>query len=607
MKVMLLFPPHWTPTMPHLALPALTSYLRSHGVEVVQRDLNLEAFDTILTRAYLAQALDHLRRDYRAHSDRWPALRRSRVEWALAHGAQLVTQIEEAMGVLRSEAYLDGPVGLRAFQVLVQSLEVASLPFYPAALELPTYVPPVPVDRSQSLLQAVRDPQHNIFLDIFRRGVVARRSVVADIEREEPDIVGISIPTLEQMLAGMTLAYLIKEADLPCHVVVGGPHISMLREELPRVPGLFDLFDSAVVFEGEKPLLRLTEALDGDGDLSKVPNLIYRDNGQVRATPFEEAEGIASLPLPDFDGLPLDRYLSPRLVLPLQTSRGCYHGKCAFCNVGYGAARPYDQLSAERIVEQMLALRDKHGIRHVFFADEAITPRNLTGMSSLLEAQGSPVHWCGCVRFEKPLTGELLERMARGGCRMLLFGLETASEPIMQRMAKGIQREQMSRILRQSAAAGIWNHTFFFFGFPGETLDHAQETVNFVYEHKQAIHSASPGTFLLERYAPAYCDPEKYGIKRIVEDPERDLAIYYDYEVEAGLDEALAELVVSRLVDVLPEKRFGHYYVNDIYRFLYASDLRERGLALPPWLVPEEAAVGTRMKTDEQCGSVGDG
>jgi len=178
--------------------------------------------------------------------------------------------------------------------------------------------------------------------------------------------------------------------------------------------------------------------------------------------------------------------------------------------------------------------------------------------------------------------------MARGGCRMLLFGLETASEPIMQRMAKGTEREQVSRILLQSAAAGIWNHTFFFFGFPGETLDHAQETVNFIYEHKHAIHSASVGTFLLERYAPAYCEPARYGIKRIIRDSDRDLAIHFAYEVETGMDEALAELVVSRLVDVLPEKRFGQYYLNDVYRFLYASDLWERGLAMPLWLLPED-------------------
>lgn len=585
MKVMLLFPPHWTPTMPHLVLPALTAYLRSHGVEVVQRDLNVATFDEVLTHDYLAQAVDRLRRDYRARGNRWSVDKRTRVEWVLAHGSQLVAQVEEAMNVIRSDRFLDGATGLRAFRMMVQSLEAASLPFWPAALELSTYIPPVPVDSSQSLLQAVGDPQRNMFLDIFRHGIVA------DIAREEPDVVGISIPTMEQMLAGMTLGYLIKEAGLPCHITVGGPHVTTLREELPKVPALFALFDSAVVFEGEKPLLRLVEALDGDGDLSKVPNLIHKDDHQIRVTSYEEPERIADLPLPDFDGLPLDRYLSPRLVLPLQTSRGCYHGKCAFCNVGYGAPKSFDQLEAGRVVERMTALRDRYGTRHIFFADEAITPRNLRRMSALLAELDVPIHWCGCVRFEKTLTRELLESMAQGGCRMLLFGLETASEPIMRRMVKGTQREHMGRILRESAEAGIWNHVFFFFGFPGETIGHAQDTVNFVYEHKQAVHSASPGTFLLERYAPAYCDPETYGIKRILQNPDKDLAIYFDYEVESGMDEAMAELVVSRLVDVLPEKRFGHYYVNDVYRFLYVSDLREQALPLPPWLVPEKPAV----------------
>lgn len=589
MKVMLLFPPHWTPAMPHLALPTLSAYLRNHGVDVSQRDLNQEVFDEILTQEYLEQSIVRLRHEYGAKAKRRPARpvipQPELVRWALAQGRELASQVKESKDVIRSAAFLDGPNGLRAFWIVVQSLQIASLPFYPAALELSTYTPPVPVDRSQSLLQGVRDPQHNMFLDIFRRGVVA------DIVREEPDVVGISIPTMEQMLAGMTLGYLLKEAGLPCHIAVGGPHITMLRETLPRVPALFDLFDSAVMFEGETPLLRLIEALDGDGDLSKVPNLIYRDGDQIQTTPCQEPERIANLPVPDFDGLPLDRYLAPRLVLPLQTSRGCYYAKCAFCNVGYGAPRSFEQLDAERVVERMMALYDKFGTRHIFFADEAITPRNLNRMSPLLEEQGAPIHWCGCVRFEPTLTGKLLDSMARGGCRMLLFGLETASEPIMQRMVKGIQREHMERILHQSTDAGIWNHVFFFFGFPGETVDHAQETVNFVFKHKHAVHSASPGAFLLERYSPAYCNPETYGIKRIVHDPDRDLAIHFDYEVESGMDEAGAELLVSRFVDVLPEKRFGHYYVNDVYRFLYVSDLQEQGLALPPWLVPEEAAV----------------
>ena len=534
---------------------------------------------------------------------------------------------------MRSPAFLDGPTGLQAFLTIAQSLEVASLPFYPAALDLLSYTPPAPVDSSRSLLQAVRDEQRNMFLDIFRRGILP------DIVREKPDIVGISIPTEGQMLAGMTLAHLVKQSGLACHVTVGGPHITMLREQLPKVPALFKLIDSAVAFEGEAPLLRLAETLAGapagGGDLAAVPNLIWRDGAAVRVNgsvatpihvswyrdgrspgdevaglpggapsmglvggqaglqpaPISAPAGAASGDLPDFDGLPLGRYLAPYPVLPLLTAHGCYHGDCAFCNVGYGRAGHFKPLRPAQVVEQMLALQRKYGVRHIFFADEAMTPRSMREMSALLTAQGSPIHWCGCMRFEKAITGELLEQMSAAGCRMILFGLETASERMIELMDKGTQRETMGRILRESTAAGIWNHTFFFFGFPTETMADAQDTVNFVYAHGDAIHSASPGEFVLERYSPVHLAPQKYGVRRVKQRPEQDLAIYFEYELESGLDEQMAKTITERLLDVLPGKRFGQYYAQDTYRLLYAGILHEQGQPLPGWLMDE--ATGT--------------
>jgi hypothetical protein len=188
------------------------------------------------------------------------------------------------------------------------------------------------------------------------------------------------------------------------------------------------------------------------------------------------------------------------------------------------------------------------------------------------------------VRFEKALSDPLLAKISASGCRALLFGLESAAEPIMQRMIKGTQREDMSRILRSGATAGIWNHVFFFFGFPSETIADAQETVDFVYAHQDAIHSASPGAFLLERYAPAHRYPQRFGILHIHTDPRRDLAIYFDYESETGLDERTANQLVDGLIERLPDKRYGQYYVNDIYKLLYASELRRQGQPLPRWI-----------------------
>ncbi len=590
MRVMLLFPPPWTPAMPHLALPTLTAYLRPRGIEVIQRDLNINTYDTTLTSDHVEQSLARLR-EARQTLD-LPRPLRERIEWALAQGPALAAQVDGAKAALRSEAFFDGASGVRAFLEISACLEIASLPFDPSSLDLSTFIPPAPVDSSRHLLSLVGDSRRNIFLDVFRR------IALPDIAHAQPDIVGISIPTLAQMLPGMTLAHLIKQAKLSCHITVGGPHVTMLREEIARIPALFDLFDSAVLFDGEEQLLRIAEALDAHRDLSPIPNLIYRDGEQIRVTKHiapavmagagssDGAKGEPPQMAPDFDGLPLDRYLSPRLILPLVTSQGCYHGKCAFCSVGYGEPAAYRARHTEEIVAQMLTLETKYGVQHIFFADEAISPRTLRELSAELEKQGAPIHWSGCARFDKALSGDVLESLARGGCRMLLFGLEAASEPVMRRMVKGTQLGETSRILEQSARAGIWNHVFFFFGFPGETLDDAQETLNFVYAHQLSIHSAAPGKFVLERYAPVQRSPQEYGVKPIIR-PEQDLAIYFDYATESGMGEETVDLALAQFLDTLPTKRCGHFYANDAYRLLYAGHLHESGLPFPPWLVPE--------------------
>ena len=363
----------------------------------------------------------------------------------------------------------------------------------------------------------------------------------------------------------------------------------MLRDELAQVPAIFSLFDSAVVFDGEQPLLQLVEAVSSDGDLAQIPNLIYRDAGVIHVNDRKQQDKIQDMPLPDFDGLPLGRYLAPKLVLPLLTARGCYFGKCAFCNVGYGEAEAFSQLRADVLADQMLTLQAKYGADHIFFADEAVTPRNLRTLSPILESKGKPIQWGGCARFEQVISSDLLQSMARGGCAMILFGLETASEKMIEFMVKGTQLEDMSRILQESHDAGIWNHTFFFFGFPGETLEDAQATVNFLYEHKQAINSAALGTFLMERYSPAHRFPSAYKVKRIVEEADKDLAIYFDYEVTEGIDAALAERVMDRFMDTLPDKAYPQFYANDVYRFIYACHINAQGAPLPPWLVPEGA------------------
>ena len=577
--------------MPHLALPVLTGFMRRHGYDVVQRDLNVEVFNKILTRHYLTEMVELVRsrfgpdarRRQRPHGVPPP----EQVRWAIEQGGRIAAQVDAARQMMTSPAFFDGETSQGAFFTISEALELASLPYYPARLELTTFIDAGRPDVSADLLEAVRSPYINPFYDLFRRGVLK------DIQRDKPDLVGISVPTQAQFLAALTLAALIRDAGLTCHITLGGPHVTMLRERLAEVPRLFDLIDSVVLFDGEVPLLHLAEALESGSGLENVPNLVYRlpgDSGAVRTNPqlaAPDARAIEVEQQPDFDGLPLDSYLAPELVLPLETAHGCYYGKCAFCNVGYGGENGYFPIPVNHIVDQIKFLRDKYGCRSIFFVDEAMTPRTMRLLSAALKAStpaGSPINWAVAARLEKTLSAELLTEAAASGCRMLLYGLESASQPVMQSMIKGTLVDEMARILQTSAPLGIWNHTFFFFGFPGETIEDAQATVNFIYAHQDVIHSASPGAFLLEVYSPAQREPQKFGIVDFWNPPEKDLAIYYEYRLSAGMDEVTANTLADGFINQLPDKRYGQFYMNDVVRFLYACELGRRGEPLPRWI-----------------------
>ena len=79
----------------------------------------------------------------------------------------------------------------------------------------------------------------------------------------------------------------------------------------------------------------------------------------------------------------------------------------------------------------------------------------------------------------------------------------------------------------------------------------------------------------------------------MIERPEQNLAIYFDYEAAEGMDSQMADLVASRFIDALPKKHFPQFYFNDIYRLLYACHLSRIGRPMPPWLMEEAEAAAT--------------
>ena len=534
-KVMLLFPPEWVPTAPYLALPSLTAVLREAGHHVVQRDINIEMYDHFFTMEFLIWVKARLGMQLRPLQDKekagtlteQEADQKAAVEQAYAVDVfDLAERAEDAKLIVRGERFYQADKLEGALNCFRETMAYISIAYYPASLVFYPmesnlgYRPGV----SKEVFACLDDEQVNIYRDI------CNQLVMPAVAKEQPDIVGLSIGTQMQLHAGLTFCKMIKETFPHIHVVVGGNVITRLQDELPKQEQFFkEIFDSAILYEGEHALLWLIEALNGERAISSVPNLMYRDESGVHLNPEVYTEKTTALPLPDFDGLPLGRYFVPELIIPYLATRGCYWGRCTFCDHGQGYFDQFRGVPAAQVVEQIKFLRDKYSCRHFLFSDESYPPALFKKVSQLLVDQDVGIKWTTLIRFEETLQGqEIWDLAAKAGCCTLYYGMESANERVLSLMDKHAKKSVIQRNLHLAAKAGIWNHVMAFYGFPGETREEALETRQFVIENQPVIHSVELFYFVAYRHTPMVRNPEKFGIT-IHKQADYDLPLDYYY------------------------------------------------------------------------------
>jgi anaerobic magnesium-protoporphyrin IX monomethyl ester cyclase len=326
------------------------------------------------------------------------------------------------------------------------------------------------------------------------------------------------------MVPAYTFALKLKRAFPEAHLVAGGPAITqvLLRLQGPALRQALGAFDSAVVFEGEHTLLALCRAL-GEGrtgahELAHIPNLVLRDSESGAGyLPGPPTVDLRSLPAPDFDGLPLDRYLAPQLLLPYDPTRGCYWGRCAFCHYGLTAAGTarYRERAVETVVLHLGALSKRHGTRFFYLSQDSVAPKTLALLSDVLAASGLDLRWGTDLRPEAQLTPELCARLRRGGAVACSLGVESASPRVLRLIDKGLSPKVVGKAVRNLAEAGVAAELMCFTDFPTETFDEAMATLGFLQEHAPHVAAFIVGQFDLTHGSRVAQEPARFGVREI--------------------------------------------------------------------------------------------
>ena len=266
-------------------------------------------------------------------------------------------------------------------------------------------------------------------------------------------------------------------------IALCGPDIHIAEKQfLSDTAGV----DYVMFGEYEATLLELAQTLRDHGAIAQVDGLLYRDNGIVyKNHPRLLIKDLDTLPWPLREALPMKRYNEAPCGIPtpcatMWASRGCPF-RCSFClwpQVMYNGSN-YRPRSVTAVVDEMAYLVKDKGFRSIYFDDDTwnIGRERIIGFCEELQRRDLRVPWAIMAR-PALMDDELLRIMKAAGLFAVKYGVESASQELLDNVSKGIDLQKVQDVIKFTHYVGIRTHLTFTFGLPGETRQTVEDTIN---------------------------------------------------------------------------------------------------------------------------------
>ncbi|MDN3666418.1 B12-binding domain-containing radical SAM protein [Algibacter miyuki] len=353
--------------------------------------------------------------------------------------------------------------------------------------------------------------------------------LVDQIKTHQPNLVCFTIPFPGNLFAALRCAQFIKQLFPDIYVAFGGGYCNTELRALED-PRIFEFVDFISLDDGEGPLLKMINYLDGKIDINQLERTFVLENNKVvykNKTP-NTIYHHKNLPAPNYSGLPFDKYVSFLDVVnpmhrmwtdarwnKLTISHGCYWKQCSFCDVSLDYIGNYQNTTAEDLVNKIEKIIKDTGITGFHFVDEAAPPKMLRALSKALIERNLKITWWTNIRFEKTFSFELCELMAQSGCIAVTGGLEVASDRLLSKMKKGVDIAQVARVTHHFSENNIMVHAYLMYGFPTQTEQETIDSLEVVRQlfQKNCIQSAFWHQFTTTIHSPIGQNPEAFGIE----------------------------------------------------------------------------------------------
>lgn len=506
-------PPYWDMYAPFSAVPCLKAWLKKNGYRTAQLDMGIiciryamqksgkPVMDYLLSEAYYNAVIKKYRNNkyhsYQSYYEEMDFLRESR--W----------DIDQIKAEYKSFSYEKKCVA-DEFYERIYSRDAADIRF----------------DTCVSIDGAVQKADLTSLYASFEDARVSR------FFRKLPGVIGISITSASQFIPGCAIARLIHEIKPETKVIFGGSCADIfVNSDYKNKTDIYRYFDYVIVGEGETAILKLLESMQG-GDVEDIPNLAYAEDGKLKIKNVQ-IEDVHELPPPDYDDLDLSLYLSPEIILPYQSSRGCHYGHCAFCNHDEKYRHNYRSKQMKKAVEDMVFLSQKYDAHCFQFVDEAIRPDCFREMVDEMDKNDGfhDITWFFYSRVSRQYDEELLRKAYKNGCRMVMFGVETFNQRLLTFIKKGISAETSRYCLKAFHDNKIKTYAWMMTNLPSETLEEVHEDLGELKAMMPYIDAFYAGAFMLVKNSDMYKNLADYNIVEINDEDPCRFQSHYDGEI----------------------------------------------------------------------------
>ncbi len=296
----------------------------------------------------------------------------------------------------------------------------------------------------------------------------------------KPDIVGITMPTpaYVQVLA---VAKIVKKVLPDIKVIVGGPHPTVLPEQTIQEEPI----DICVVGEGEETFYELIEAIEKNLPLNNVKGIVFKDKGQIQQTERRPLiQDLDAIPFPARDLFPLDIYFPPptkrmsnKKAGNMISSRGCPY-QCTYCIASVMWERRVRFRSVKNLVDELEECCRKYGMGEFNFHDELFTvnKERVKEICQEIKRRNLDIAWVCMIRVDFA-DEETLRYMKEAGCKKIMFGFESGSQMILDKMKKRVALEKAEEAVKTVKKVGIKTAGNFMFGNIGETEETIKQSI----------------------------------------------------------------------------------------------------------------------------------